>query len=218
MISILMAVKTGAQYFDEAFASVLAQKHIDWELIVGVNGLPANSDVYWHIQRAAPSAGHRYVVLDMPGCRNKPEALNRMMAMIRGSHVAILDVDDVWHPHKLARQLPYLDDYAVVGTMGEYIGNVTGSIDVPTGPISFADMMQKNCLLNSSVVMKRECAKWAETNDLDDYPLWLELASAGVFMMNVGGEPLVQIRCHGDQYFSKHDNSEAIRAQYRNKQ
>jgi glycosyltransferase involved in cell wall biosynthesis len=221
MISILMAVKNGWKYFPASLASVLEQEHVDWELLVGVNGHPANGKVFQQVHGwkgdiwARSQTAQNAYVIDLPGCQNKPAALNYMAGLARGTYVAILDVDDLWHPWKLAKQLAYLRDYDVVGTMGEYFGTESGLIDVPCGPISFDDMMEKNCLLNSSVVMKREHARWPDTDGLDDYPLWLELASQGKRLMNIGGEPLVKIRCHPEQHFPSRDDSHAIRERYR---
>lgn len=213
MISILMAVKTGWQYFPEAYASVCAQEHVAWELLVGVNGLEYDSPVPDMIRSYTDGASAD--VFNLCASRNKPQALNRLVESACGSHIAILDVDDVWHPWKLAKQLAYLRDYDVVGTMGDYFGTESGPIDIPCGPLSFDDMMEKNCLLNSSVVMKREHAQWPDTDGLDDYPLWLELASQGKRLMNIGGEPLVKIRCHPGQHFPSRDDSHATRERYR---
>ena len=222
MISVLMAIRNGSKYFSESLASALAQQYKHWELIVCVNGLPPESDIYQKVRaglEGVTSLSHRwYTLLDMPVCRHKLDALNYMMLHANGSHVAILDVDDIWHPNKLSSQSPYLNAYDVVGTMGEYIGTTSGKINLPEGEITFSMLMEANCLLNSSVVMKRECAKWEETDDirfLDDYPLWLRLASEGRTLMNVGGEPLVKIRIHDEQWFAGREDVKPLMDRYK---
>ena len=210
-----MAVKTGWQYFSEAFESALKQSYEDWELLVGINGFVTKSHVWYEISTIFETAPNIYGnVLDLPTCKNKPQTLNTMVAIAKGEYIAILDVDDLWHPDKLTRQLPYLENYDVVGTMGEYFGNVTGFIDIPPGVITFGDLLKRNCLLNSSVVMRREIAIWPDTDGLDDYRMWLELAWQGKRLFNIDGNPLVKIRCHQEQHFAARDNSAEIRAEY----
>ena len=45
MISILMPIYNGIEFIDESVGSVLCQTFSEWELIIGINGLPENSDV-----------------------------------------------------------------------------------------------------------------------------------------------------------------------------
>ena len=216
MISVLMGVKTGWQYFPEAYASLCTQQHVEWELFVGVNGQQSDSAVHATIMGQINWSLDNAYVLDLNTCTNKPQALNLMVDLSHGSHVAILDVDDMWHPWKLAKQLAYLRDYDVVGTMGEYFGTSEGPIDIPSGPVTFDALLEKNCILNSSVIIRRELAKWPNTDGLDDYRMWLELAFHGKRLRNIGGEPLVKIRCHGEQHFGgARDDSNAIREEYR---
>ncbi|HUX03040.1 MAG TPA: glycosyltransferase [Phycisphaerae bacterium] len=225
MISILMPVKTGWQYFPQAYASVLAQEHVAWELLVGINGLPRGGEAHSRIVEAVSSNRENVHVLYLGDCTNKPQTLNTLMKSALGSHIALLDVDDIWSPWKLAKQLAYIREYDVVGTMGDWFGDVADGdtrvplnepVNIPDGVITFDMLLECNCFLNSSVVIRREHARWEDTDDLDDYPMWLDLANRGKKLMNIGGEPLVKIRCHPDQHFSgEHDDSKSIRERFR---
>lgn len=46
MISILMPIYNGVEFIDESVGSIISQTYTDWELLIGINGHPANSDVY----------------------------------------------------------------------------------------------------------------------------------------------------------------------------
>ena len=46
MISILIPIYNGIEYIDESVSSVLKQTYNEWELLIGINGHPPNSDVY----------------------------------------------------------------------------------------------------------------------------------------------------------------------------
>ncbi len=213
MISILMAVRSGWEFIFEAVDSVFDQTYCDWRLLIGVNGLPAGSAVdpdQADLLEYA-DADDCISVYEWPDCQSKPEALNRLMQHAHGDHIAILDVDDVWLPDKLEKQLPFLDKYDVVGTGAEYFGSESGPIGVKSGEVTFDDLLQCNHIVNSSVVMRRELAVWDETDDLDDYPLWLKLAHEGKTFCNVQ-ETLTRIRCHPNQWFAgKRDNSDELR-------
>lgn len=46
MISILMPIYNGIEFIEESVLSILNQTYDQWELLIGVNGYPENSDVY----------------------------------------------------------------------------------------------------------------------------------------------------------------------------
>ena len=46
MISILIPIYNGIEFIDESVSSVIQQTFKEWELIIGINGHPKNSDVF----------------------------------------------------------------------------------------------------------------------------------------------------------------------------
>ena len=46
MISILMPIYNGIEFIEESVSSILRQNYDQWELLIGINGHPQNSDVY----------------------------------------------------------------------------------------------------------------------------------------------------------------------------
>lgn len=213
MISVLMALRNGVEFFQDAWQSLCKQTHTDWELIVGINGLGPKSVTYDIVVGVDDP---RIVVLDLPHCPNKTCATNQMVQVAKSDIIGILDVDDMWHPEKLARQLPYLGDYDVVGTPGNYFGDVSAPINTLSGPITFDALLERNHMINSSILMHRVDAHYQETDLLDDYQHWLAMAFAGKRFVNVPGEALTYIRCHKDQWFAgQRDNSGEIREHYK---
>lgn len=218
MITVLMAAKTSAEYMSHAIGSLLGQTCQDWHLVIGVNGIqdqPAvagqawstgereiPNDVYemaWHCTRPFYS---RVTLMNMPEAPNKGAALNCMMAHAQGEWVAILDVDDLWHPRKLEHQLEDARHTGadVLGTAGEYFGSAQGSINVPLGPVTLEYLRRQNGILNSSALIRRELAHWEPMDEpIEDYELWLRLASEGRRLCNCYGV-LTFIRCHPAQW------------------
>jgi len=46
MISILMPIYNGIEFINESVSSILEQTYDKWELLIGINGHPPNSEVY----------------------------------------------------------------------------------------------------------------------------------------------------------------------------
>ena len=208
MISILMPIYNGVEFIQESVSSILAQTIGDWELIIGINGYPAQSPVY---QRAATYItalnDSRIRLLDFPECKGKSATLNKMIPLCRYVYVALLDVDDIWLPAKLETQLPFLQaNYDVIGTMCVYFGdmNNTGP-NLPKGDITNANFLQVNPIINSSAVVKKKLAKWDETCFIEDYELWLRLWREGRRFYNCAAV-LVKHRIHRASAFNAKGN------------
>ena len=46
MISILMPIYNGIEFINESVSSIILQTFGEWELIIGINGHPENSEVF----------------------------------------------------------------------------------------------------------------------------------------------------------------------------
>ena len=46
MISILMPIYNGIEFINESVPSILEQTYDKWELLIGINGHPENSEIY----------------------------------------------------------------------------------------------------------------------------------------------------------------------------
>ena len=206
MITILMPVYNGIDFIDESVGSVLSQTYPNWELIIGVNGHPAESEVF-HTARKYESDKVR--VLDFPLIKGKSNALNEMMKHCNYDHCALLDVDDIWHADKLAVQVPFLSDYDVVGARCIYFGDRAGiSPPIPLGDISTANFVMCNPVINSSAIIRTELCHWDPKFDgIEYYDLWLSLRSQNKRFYNCS-EILVKHRIHSASAFNSkgHDN------------
>jgi glycosyltransferase involved in cell wall biosynthesis len=213
-ISILMALRNGIEFLDDSVGSVWNQTYQDWELLIGVNGHEPQSEV-WYLANLERNVNVK--VFDLPDCKNKPQALNRMTKDAIGDYIAILDVDDKWHRDKLAQQVQEMssNDCDVLGTQAEYFGDSEGSVSIAVGSITFDMLLECNHLVNSSVLMRPECAVWDDTDSLDDYMLWLRLAHEGRKLWNMPSL-LTYIRSHVGQWFApRGGDAEAIREHWR---
>jgi len=102
-VSVVLPTYNRDRLVGRAVRSVLAQTHREIELIVVDDGsTDATAAVLAEIDDA------RLVVLRLGGNRGASAARNAGLARARGSLVAFLDSDDVWHVNKLERQIAAL--------------------------------------------------------------------------------------------------------------
>jgi len=223
-VSILMPIYNGIEFLSDSVSSVLQQNVKKWELLIAINGHPPKSDVYQttlnYITQSAAS-DPRIRLLDYHECKGKAATLNKMLAECRYSYVAILDVDDIWHPAKLETQMPYLKQkYDVVGTQCIYFGDImNGQVPkIPTGDISHFNFLEFNPMINSSAVLKKELAIWDTTLfGVEDYDLWLSLWKQGRRFYNCP-KIVVKHRLHQTSAFNAKGNNDhvaALKTKYR---
>lgn len=105
LVSVIVPVWNSERYLEEALLGVLSQTGVDLELIVVDDGSTDTSASL--VRRVAPGA--RYHRQDHAGIS---AALNAGLALAVGTHVAILDADDVWPSRSLERRLRLFDDDA----------------------------------------------------------------------------------------------------------
>ena len=178
MISILIPIYNGIEFIEESVSSVLEQSFESWELIIGINGHPKDSDVYL-IAKEYEKMSSKIKVVDLYSIRGKSDALNEMIKYCIYDYVAILDVDDIWHKEKLKIQSQYLGNYDVIGTKCIYFGDKEGTIPfVPIGDISTFDFLRMNPVINSSSIIRKSLCYWDNSQSclgVEDYDLWLRL-------------------------------------------
>jgi teichuronic acid biosynthesis glycosyltransferase TuaG len=203
-ISILMPIYNGIEFIEESVKSIIIQSYTEWELIIGINGHPENSDVY---KIASKFKNDKIKVLDLYTIRGKSDALNEMIKYSSNDWIALLDVDDFWLPEKLESQIPYMEEYDVIGTHCKYFGDLNISPNIPIGDISNFNFLSVNPIINSSCLLKKELAQWNNTlNGVEDYDLWIRLWKLKKKFYNVNS---IQIhhRIHKNSSFNSKGNN-----------
>ncbi|MGY0196268.1 glycosyltransferase family 2 protein [Leptothrix sp. BB-4] len=108
LTSVAMVVYNGQQDIRAAIDSVLAQRHVRFELVVVDDG---STDGTWDILQ---SYGDRLRPVRQPN-GGLPVARNTALANCRGDVIALMDHDDLCHPDRLACQRAVLDRFPEVG-------------------------------------------------------------------------------------------------------
>jgi glycosyltransferase involved in cell wall biosynthesis len=211
MISILMPIYNGIEFIEESVSSILNQTYDKWELIIGINGHPENSDVYKIAKEYEKRSVDKIRVYDFYKLKGKSNTLNKMIQYCKYEYIALLDVDDIWHPQKLEVQSQLLNSYDVIGSNCVWFGDRPGIIPtIPIGDISNYDFALVNPIINSSCIIKKELCYWHSNWDgIEDYDLWIRLRKAKKNFFNCK-EILVKHRIHSASAFNAKGNNDKV--------
>jgi glycosyltransferase involved in cell wall biosynthesis len=208
MISILIPIYNGIEFIHESVESVINQTYTDWELIIGINGHPENSDIYKKAKEY--ESNNKIKVYDFYKLKGKSNTLNEMLKYCTYDYVAILDVDDIWESKKLEIQSIFLNSYDVIGTKCIYFGEEKIVLNIPTKNINNFDFFQTNPIINSSAIIRKELCFWNNKYDgVEDYDLWLTLKNKNKTFYNCE-EILVKHRIHNNSSFNSKGNNNLV--------
>lgn len=157
-VTVVMAVYNGAQFLEEAIASVLSQTWRDFELIVVDD---ASTDGSAAILDKVEDSRVRIIRHSV----NAGASLSRNDALVvaRGEYIAIMDADDICAPERLARQVEFLDVHPPAGLVG---CAVYDNIDA-NGAVLYTSflpddnekiqrsLLQRWCFLHSSIMFRK---------------------------------------------------------------
>ena len=134
-ISILMPIYNGIEFLYLSLESIKLQSYQNYELIIGINGHPPNSEVYTKaIEEVNKYPNNNNIfIYDFHEIKGKSNTLNKMVNMCKYDWIALLDVDDAWHTKKLEMQTKYIGEYDVIGTYCKYFGDLNNSPTLPVG-------------------------------------------------------------------------------------
>ncbi|MDA0748561.1 MAG: glycosyltransferase [bacterium] len=203
-ISVLMTVRNGEPYVEEAVRSVLDQAYRDFVFLILDN---ASTDRSREIVRGFQDSRVRLVELERD--YGQTGALNRGLELADTPYIARMDADDVSHPQRLEQQMAFLNkhpDVALVGSWCEVIdldGQVFSQFRLPVDHFEILEgMLFENQFIHSAVVYNREavlaCGGYdAGFKHAQDYALWWRIG----LKHKVANVPefLVRLRMHPGQ-------------------
>lgn len=107
LVSVIMAVRNGERFLQQAIESVLSQTYSTIEVIV-IDGQSTDRTK----EIACSFSNIRYLYQNNLGI---PNAYNLGIGASQGELVAFLSHDDLWHPQKLSLQVAFLQDHPEMG-------------------------------------------------------------------------------------------------------
>lgn len=205
VVSIVMNCHNGASYLKEAIDSVYAQTYSDWEIILWDN---ASTDESPKISQNYDSR-LRYFRNDVMTSLGK--ARNLAMEEAKGQYIAFLDVDDLWLPQKLEKQIPlfknnrtglvFCDTYFF--NEKEIIKQYYKAKKPPRGMV-FKELLVDYFLSMETVVIRKEALlsldEWFDErfNLAEEADLFIRIAHD--WQIDYIDEPLAKWRVHGSSW------------------
>ncbi|HLY45599.1 MAG TPA: glycosyltransferase [Stellaceae bacterium] len=188
-VSVVIPAHNAAQWIAEAVQSALDQTCPPREIIVVDDG---STDDTWRVAGRFPPPVR--VVRKPNG--GPASARNFGIAAACGTWIALLDADDRWLANKLERQLAL----ATPGVDLVHTLEVGEGEEDPPETLGFAALWQGNLIANSSVLVRRATViaqggfdEDPRLKSVEDYHLWLRLASSGAGIV-LCKEPLTVYR------------------------
>jgi glycosyltransferase involved in cell wall biosynthesis len=210
-VTVLIPVHNRAGYVAVAIGSVLGQTFPDFELLVVDDG---STDGTAEVVRACEDP--RLRLLRNGANLGIPRTRNLGLAHARGRYVAMLDSDDWAEPHRLARQVAFLDahlDHALVGANKRRLGETKPidrtSLHRPLSPAAVrAGLVFMCCIAQTSVMGRTTVLRGFGYDErfpvCQDFELFARLAAEGHVLANLP-DVLVRYRHHPGQVSRRRD-------------
>jgi glycosyltransferase involved in cell wall biosynthesis/predicted SAM-dependent methyltransferase len=208
-VSVLIPSYNHEAFVAAAIQSVQAQTFQDFEIIVADDGSQDNTaDVI------AAQNEPRLNLMRFSANRGASAAMNDTVRQSKGEYLCLLNSDDCFLPHKLERQVAFLDAHLEIGAVFAYPSFIdeTGTPIAPNSTFvgrifevpnrSQSDWLRHfffagNCLCHPTIMIRRKCYEVTGIYDerlaqLPDFDMWIRLVAA--FPIYVIAEPLTGYR------------------------
>lgn len=194
-LSVLMTVYNGEKYLQESVQSILNQTFSGFKFLIVDDG---SSDKSREIIRSLEDG--RLELIELPEHIGHAKALNRGLSTIKTPFVARMDADDISLPHRLERQMNFMESHPQVGICGTFVRAFDGRrrIQVPFPCFSKeikVKLLFECALAHPTVVMRKDMLDahgLMYNEELDhsyDWDLWqraaqcFELANISEFLL-----------------------------------
>ena len=215
LVSVVMPVFNTAVYVGEAIESILAQTYLNFEFIIIDDASSDNS-----IQVINTYQDQRIRLIVNKSNQGISLTRNRGMAEANGKYIAVFDSDDISLPHRLEKQVNFLEEHSDFGLIGGQvipIGSDSNPVGHPWLVPTKADEMHilllfTNCFAQPSVMLRKSALpeKWYDPSftTAGDYELWTRLlrSTKGSNL----SEPLIRYRIHNKGITRRADKANSL--------
>jgi hypothetical protein len=197
LVSVVIPVFNAEEYLERTLASVFAQ-------------------TYPHIQVTAVDDGStdgslgilerhedRLTIVRQQN-RGVAVARNRGVMEADGEWIAFLDADDLWHPHKIERQLRICEGFDWSHTDSVFMGGANdghrdSELTAKSEGMVFEQLVCSNFIGTSSVMIRRDCfiahGGFRESlSSIEDWDLWIRVSRTHA--VGYLDEPMMRYRVH----------------------
>lgn len=216
-VTVLMPVYNAEAYLLESVESILSQTYTDFELLI-IND--ASTDGSLGIIESIKDP--RIRLISNPKNLGQTKSLNIGLKAAKGKYIAINDADDLSLPHRLKRQMDFLERNPSVTVVGAsaYIMDQSGSIkrrfikstdsrDIILCTLNDPPVIHGSIVMNKDTVLSATGGYDEDIRICQDYALWSLLLRKGFKIANVP-EPLVVIRYYMESISFKEKDAQTL--------
>ncbi|MEM0993255.1 MAG: glycosyltransferase [Bacteroidota bacterium] len=217
LISVVLPVFNGAKYLRTAVESILNQSYSDFELLVLDDA--STDDTIAIIESYEDK---RIRLLKAEKNEGIVARLNEGIRQAKGKYIARMDADDISMPHRLERQIQFLQTHSMVALVGsnaylidEQNRQQRQATQLPLSSESIqVRLLFKTAFLHPSVMIRTEIVRSflydVDFQFIEDYELWLRMKEH--LLANIE-EPLLYYRFHASNTHAT--KQQQIKAAYR---
>jgi glycosyltransferase involved in cell wall biosynthesis len=188
-VSVVMPAFNAAEFLDEAISSILEQTFRDFEFLIIDDG---STDSTASILAKYGKADSRLRVFRQSN-EGMISALNRGCRLARGRYIARMDADDVSLPHRIERQVDYMEKNPRVGIVGTWTTQIErdGSVRGNWCPSPLPKFLRwkhffGGCVHHPSVLIRRDVLEKIDfyrpdAVHVEDLDLWLRASAITEF-------------------------------------
>jgi glycosyltransferase involved in cell wall biosynthesis len=203
LVSIIMNCYNGSRYLREALDSAYQQTFKDYEIVFWDDCSTDNSGEIAQSYGGSLRYFRSGKLLPLGAVRKAA------ISKAKGKYIAILDCDDIWLPHKLEKQIPFIESNNELGFVYTncYLMDSEGNLKEktyfehtkPLKGMVFNSLFQQNFIPSTSVVITKDILDKAGGYNsklilAEDYDLWLRVADH--YPVDFIDQSLVKIRVH----------------------
>ncbi|MHA6531277.1 glycosyltransferase family 2 protein [Paenibacillus sp. BAC0078] len=213
-ISVLMPVYNVAPYIEEAICSILTQTYKDFELLIIDDG---STDGTLNIIRKFGDS--RIKVIEHSTNLGLIETLNQGIDLCTGEYIARMDGDDIALPHRLERQVTFMDIHQHCGVCGSQV-RFLGKDGVSTKPLNHEEIrcwqlfhctiVHPTAMIRKSV-LENHGIRYLYYYHAEDYEIWNRLAAV-TQVVNLP-DVLLMYRQHSNQISSTQQHAQQIQSE-----
>lgn len=183
LVSIITPAFNAANFVETTIASVLAQSHTHWEMLI-VDDC-SNDNTAEIVERAA-AMDPRVRLIRQSNNSGPAAARNSALEAAKGRWIAFLDSDDLWLPQKLESQLAFQRSHLAKVTFTAFRrttsdGLQTGRLINIPDRVSYWQLLGNTVIATSTVMVDREISGEFRMKAMyyDDFGCWLDLLRGG---------------------------------------
>lgn len=211
LVSVIIPSFNHRQFIAQTIDSIAAQSFSDWELVIVDDGSTDGSQAL-----LATRKSEKVRVILFERNHGACHAMNTAIEHARGEYIAVINSDDVAKPHRLERQLAFLESnpqVLAVFARPDLIDEAGQPTSSESNRPFFIEPKQSraewlryfidftNCLCHPTLLARRQMYELIGGYDntlvqLPDFDMWLRLLRVGAFA--VLPEPLIDFRIRRD--------------------